>query len=134
MKEATRCDQSACLLLLRICGVRTACVFLYYAQQEIHIPLERPPADQPEHLAHCAKITSFPERQTLCMMMSALDAEVGRFVADLKARGMWDNTLLWVVTDVSQSLSSQLILPLHIRFILVCCLSHPIFLHVPFRV
>ena len=73
--------------------------FLYYAQQEAHVPLERPPADEPEHLAHCAKVTSFPERQTLCMMMSALDAEVGRFVADLTARGLWENTLLWVVTD-----------------------------------
>jgi arylsulfatase B len=73
--------------------------FLYYAQQEIHVPLERPPADQPQHLAHCAAVSSFPERQTLCMMMSALDAEVGRFVADLKARGLWENTLLWVVTD-----------------------------------
>ena len=66
--------------------------FLYYAQQEQHTPLERPPADQPQHLAHCAGVTSFPERQTLCMMMSALDEEVGRFVADLKARGLWENS------------------------------------------
>ena len=71
--------------------------FLYYAQQEIHIPLERPP--QGEHVQHCAKVTSNPERLTLCSMTSALDAEVGRFVADLKARGLWDNTLLWVITD-----------------------------------
>ena len=67
-------------------------------------------------------------------MTTYWDAMLGNITDLVKARGMWDNTLLWVVTDVSQSLSSQLILPLHIRFILVCCLSHPIFLHVPFRV
>ena len=49
--------------------------------------------------AACAGVSSFPERQTLCLMTSALDEEVGRFVADLKARGLWENTLLWVVTD-----------------------------------
>jgi arylsulfatase A-like enzyme len=71
--------------------------FLYYALQTVHTPLEAPP--QPEHMENCAHVTSSAGRKTLCSMASALDAEVGRFIADLKAKQLWDSTVLWVVSD-----------------------------------
>jgi arylsulfatase A-like enzyme len=71
--------------------------FLYYAQQEIHAPVQVPPS--PEALAKCANITSSVGRKTLCSMAVTMDDEVGRVVEDLKAKNLWNNTLLWVISD-----------------------------------
>jgi len=38
-------------------------------------------------------------RHTLCTMTTGVDAAVGQFVAMLQAKGMWEDTVLWVTTD-----------------------------------
>lgn len=76
-------------------------LFLYFAHQEIHIPLEGPP--EPEYTENCKAFKNTDpdglNRHTLCTMMSRLDQSIGDFVEMLKVRNMWENTLLWVTTD-----------------------------------
>jgi len=72
-------------------------LFLYFAHQEIHIPLQAPP-DQ-RYADACAKTTATENRNTLCRMTNVLDESIGDFVSMLKSRDMWDNTLMWVTTD-----------------------------------
>jgi len=72
-------------------------LFLYFAHQEIHIPLEAPPDQQ--YADACAKIRATENRNTLCRMTNILDKSIGDFVSMLKSREMWDNTLMWVTTD-----------------------------------
>ena len=38
-------------------------------------------------------------RHSLCTMASNVDTAIGEFVDMLKAKGMWDNTILWLTTD-----------------------------------
>jgi len=71
--------------------------FMYFAHQEIHIPLQAPP--EPEYAELCADVTATGNRNTLCQMTARLDRSIGDFVDMLKARDMWENTLLWVTTD-----------------------------------
>lgn len=80
-------------------------LFMYFAHQEVHAPLEEPP-DSRSH-QQCANQT-VPSpigpnvtagRHTLCTMASNVDTAVGTFVDMLKAKGMWENTLLWLTTD-----------------------------------
>eukprot|EP00756_Hemistasia_phaeocysticola_P049743 Hpha_TRINITY_DN24304_c0_g1::TRINITY_DN24304_c0_g1_i1::g.147898::m.147898 len=77
-------------------------LFLYYAHQEIHVPIEYPP--DTKYAQACAAVPKdFPSvpmnRQALCAMMNDVDEAVGEFADLLKAKGMWDNTLVWVTTD-----------------------------------
>jgi len=76
-------------------------LFLYFAHQELHLPLEGPP--EPEYSENCKALkTSDPNglhRHTLCTMMNRLDKAVGDFADMLKAKGMWEDTILWVTTD-----------------------------------
>ena len=48
--------------------------FLYYAQQEIHAPVQVPPS--PDALAKCANVTSSVGRKTLCSMAVTMDDEL----------------------------------------------------------
>lgn len=77
-------------------------LFLYYAHQEIHIPIEYPPEDKFAQMCqHLPK--NYPSdtmnRQALCAMMADLDEEVGKFADLLKKKNMWDNSLIFVTTD-----------------------------------
>ena len=71
----------------------------------MHEPLEVP-ADAASKAA-CADLNvSSPigewanvGRHTLCTMASGVDTAVGQMVDMLKAKGMWENTLLWLTTD-----------------------------------
>lgn len=76
-------------------------LFLYFAHQEQHVPLQMPP--EPEFAQNCAYVNKTdaaqPQRLTLCSMMNRLDKAIGVFVDMLKAKGMWDDTILWVTTD-----------------------------------
>jgi arylsulfatase A-like enzyme len=77
----------------------------YFAHQEIHAPDLKPPDSA--SIAACAgrnwtspigpEVTKL--RGTLCSMASNLDASIGRFVDMLKAKNMWENTVLWLTTD-----------------------------------
>merc|ERR1712137_1445094 len=71
--------------------------FMYFAHQEIHIPLQAPP--EPEYAELCADVTATENRNTLCQMTARLDKSIGDFVDMLKARDMWEDTLLWITTD-----------------------------------
>jgi arylsulfatase A-like enzyme len=42
-------------------------------------------------------------RQTLGAMATDLDTQLGRVVDAFKARGWWNNTLLWLVADNGKS-------------------------------
>jgi len=76
-------------------------LFLYFAHQEQHVPLQMPP--EAKFAERCSYVNetdaAIPNRLVLCSMMSRLDQAIGDFVQMLKAKGMWDNTVLWVTTD-----------------------------------
>jgi arylsulfatase A-like enzyme len=69
-------------------------LFLYLAFNAPHTPYQAPQADQ-ERYAHIAD----PSRRAYAAMVSALDAQVGRVVAALDARGMRNNTLIVFQSD-----------------------------------
>ena len=69
-------------------------LFLYLALHNTHAPLEAEPQD----LALYQNI-SWKKQQTYYAMTSAVDRTVGRVVAALKAKGMWENSLLVWTTD-----------------------------------
>lgn len=80
-------------------------MFMYFAHQQVHAPLEAPPDSASLDACAAENVTSpigkdaTAGRHTLCTMASSLDAAIGTFVGMLKTRGMWDNTLLWLTTD-----------------------------------
>lgn len=69
-------------------------LFMYYAPHSVHVPLEVPAAQ----LAKFAFIQDAP-RQKYAAMVNYVDAHVGAIVAELKASGMWSNTLLVLSAD-----------------------------------
>ena len=80
-------------------------LFMYFAHQLIHNPHEQPP-DAASKAACATENASSPigewattARYTLCTMASEVDTAVGEFVQMLEAKGMWDDTILWVTTD-----------------------------------
>ena len=64
--------------------------FLFWASHIVHEPLEVPQA----YLDKFAFIDTKP-RRLYAAMVNFLDDQIGRVVAALKAKGMWDN-LLWM--------------------------------------
>ena len=80
-------------------------LFVYFAHQLIHNPHEQPP-DAASKAACAKENASSPigewattARRTLCTMTSEVDTAVGEFVQMLEAKGMWNDTILWVTTD-----------------------------------
>jgi len=69
-------------------------LFMYLALHNTHAPLEA----EPEDLALYTKFT-WKKQQTYYAMTTAVDRTVGRVVAALKARGLYDNTLIVWTTD-----------------------------------
>ena len=69
-------------------------LFLYFANQLAHVPLEVPDT----YLSVCQAITD-AKRKTYCGMLSAVDDSLNKVVTTLKAKNMWDKTLLIVTTD-----------------------------------
>eukprot|EP01062_Namystynia_karyoxenos_P066514 TRINITY_DN60442_c0_g1_i1.p1 TRINITY_DN60442_c0_g1~~TRINITY_DN60442_c0_g1_i1.p1 ORF type:complete len:525 (+),score=110.65 TRINITY_DN60442_c0_g1_i1:134-1576(+) len=77
-------------------------LFLYYAHQEIHLPIEYPPDNKFQKVCGAVpKNVPSPQmnRQALCSMMANLDDQVGQFVGLLQRKNMWANTLMWVTAD-----------------------------------
>jgi len=73
-------------------------LFIYYAHESIHEPLQLPPPSRGA-AEKCKAVNATKNRNTLCQMMSVLDSSVGQFVEDLKARNLWENTVMWVTSD-----------------------------------
>src|SRR5690606_10302798 len=67
--------------------------FLYLAYNAVHAPAQAPAADVQKFK------TGDPQRDILMAMLQHLDAGVGRVVATLKTQGVWENTLLFFLTD-----------------------------------
>merc|ERR1712176_1175181 len=81
-------------------GEATKPLFLYFAQQLLHIPLQAP--DSPHHLEACRNVTGGygkTNRTILCSMASAMDESIGRMVQLLKQYGMYENTIIWAFSD-----------------------------------
>lgn len=76
-------------------------LFLYYALQNVHEPLQYPPEEEYstncQHVAHTDIFGH--DRHTLCAMMNRVDTAIGKFETALKEKGMWDNTVIWVTSD-----------------------------------
>ena len=70
-------------------------LFLFWAPHNIHAPLEVPQA----FLDKFAFIHD-SQRQYYAAMVNFIDTQIGRVVAALKAKGMWEN-LLWMVRVVA---------------------------------
>ena len=70
-------------------------LFLYFAPHSVHLPLEVPQAQ----LDKFKFINDSVPRQHYAAMVNNVDAHIGRVVAALKDRGMWENTLLVVSAD-----------------------------------
>ena len=69
--------------------------FLFYLPFNApHSPLQAPP----EYLDRYANISD-PRRRTFAAMVSAMDAMVGRVLAELKAQGLEENTLVLFFSD-----------------------------------
>eukprot|EP01060_Flectonema_neradi_P007077 TRINITY_DN148_c0_g1_i1.p1 TRINITY_DN148_c0_g1~~TRINITY_DN148_c0_g1_i1.p1 ORF type:complete len:493 (+),score=88.02 TRINITY_DN148_c0_g1_i1:78-1556(+) len=68
--------------------------FLYFAHQNIHIPIDVPPTTSPK----CESVSP-DRRKTLCDMMSVLDSAIGETLQLYKDLGIWNNTLMIITTD-----------------------------------
>ncbi len=71
--------------------------FLYLAYNAVHAPPEAPDGTIDEYRRRFPGIT--PERVILMAMLKHLDDGVGRVVDKLKQEGLFDNTLLFFLTD-----------------------------------
>ena len=69
-------------------------LFLFWAPHAPHDPYEAPQA----YLDRFPDI-DVPERRFYAALVSFVDDAVGRVVAALKAKGMWENTLIMVSSD-----------------------------------
>lgn len=67
--------------------------FLYLAYNAVHAPKQAPPEDIKKF------DTGDPDRDILMAMLKHLDDGVGEVVETLKKVGVWDNTLLFFLTD-----------------------------------
>lgn len=95
--------------LVRSCGGREECasgeepLFLYFSPQLLHTPIHDDPGGEGEEHAcpHIVPSASLPSarRSALCAMASRLDASVGRLVGALVDAGMYNDSLVWLVSD-----------------------------------
>jgi arylsulfatase B len=69
-------------------------LFLFWAPHAVHVPLEVPSA----YLAKFAFIDD-PRRQFYAAMVNYIDEAIGNVTAALAAKGMWNDTLLWLWAD-----------------------------------
>jgi len=67
--------------------------FVYLAFNAVHAPLQAPP----DEIARFA--TGNSDRNTLLAMGKRMDEAIGRVVAAVKQAGVWDNTLLFFISD-----------------------------------
>ncbi len=75
--------------------------FVYLAFNAVHAPLEAP-ADEIEKFK-----TGIADRNTLLAMGKRLDDAIGKVVATLKKEGVWENTLLFFISDNGGPLALQ---------------------------
>ncbi len=75
--------------------------FVYLAFNAVHAPLQAPEDE-------IAKFdTGNPDRNTLLAMGKRMDDAIGNIVAKLKSDGVWENTLLFFISDNGGPLAQQ---------------------------
>jgi len=70
-------------------------LFLYLAEQAVHIPIQSPPEEG--FSDQCRGVTggqTLTNRTTLCAMAGSLDASLGRVSSLLHQYDMWEDTLV----------------------------------------
>jgi arylsulfatase A-like enzyme len=67
--------------------------YLHLAYNAVHAPAQAPAEDVKKFN------TADPDRDTLMAMLKHLDLGVGRVIETLKKQGVWENTLLFFLTD-----------------------------------
>lgn len=65
--------------------------FIYWAPNAVHTPMEATEADLEKFKGH--------PRQTLAAMTFALDRAIGKIINELKKQGVFDNTLIFFLSD-----------------------------------
>ena len=65
--------------------------FIYWAPNAVHTPMEAMEADLEKFKGH--------PRQTLAAMTFALDRAIGKMINELKKQGVFDNTLIFFLSD-----------------------------------
>lgn len=73
-------------------------LFIFWASHTVHTPLQVP-ADHYARFVNATPNDKFDARARYLAMVSWLDDAVGQTVALLRARGMWDNTLMVFSSD-----------------------------------
>lgn len=75
-------------------------LFLYLAHEAVHSALAHQPLQAPQDLINKFKNTIHDEnRRVFAAMATALDQSIGKVVDTLKARGMYDNSIIIFSTD-----------------------------------
>ena len=67
---------------------------MYAGLQNVHYPLEAPQ----KYLDYYSWIKDH-DRRVFAAMTMALDHSVGRIINSFKAKGIWDNTIVYFTTD-----------------------------------
>jgi arylsulfatase A-like enzyme len=76
-------------------------LFLYFAITAPHAPID----SGPYHHESCSQVAELPAsviphgRETICNMMYGLDVQVGRIVEALKAKNMYENSIIFYSSD-----------------------------------
>ncbi|GAA4328840.1 sulfatase-like hydrolase/transferase [Flaviaesturariibacter amylovorans] len=73
--------------------------FLYWAPNAVHTPMEATTED--------LKLFEKHPRQKLAAMTYALDRSIGRIITELKQQGIYDNTLLFFLSDNGGAYNNQ---------------------------
>lgn len=88
--------QQRAIQTIRAAAAGTSPLYLYLAYMNVHVPMEAAPAAQVG--ARCDGVSNV-HRKMYCGMMVVLDDAIGGVVAELKAQGMWANTLVTFGND-----------------------------------
>eukprot|EP01130_Rhizamoeba_saxonica_P004276 TRINITY_DN1749_c3_g1_i1.p1 TRINITY_DN1749_c3_g1~~TRINITY_DN1749_c3_g1_i1.p1 ORF type:complete len:514 (-),score=88.58 TRINITY_DN1749_c3_g1_i1:111-1652(-) len=70
-------------------------LFMYYAHQLVHVPLDKPEAKWFENCTHIKD----EKRNIYCAMIAAADDSLKQLIDTLKKKKLWDDTILVVTTD-----------------------------------
>lgn len=73
--------------------------FMYWAPNAVHTPMEAGKADLEKFVNH--------PRQLLAAMTFSLDRSVGKIVAELKRQGLYDNTVIFFLSDNGGATNNQ---------------------------
>lgn len=74
-------------------------LFLYFSEQANHVSYPNDPLQAPESYMKKMSHIKHPGRRNFAAMMNNLDDNIGRVVAALKKKGIYDNSIILFTTD-----------------------------------